>query len=265
MDSEHTYTSQEVHQEIDRYLREEMASGEQLAFEKRLQNEPELAHEVEQLKLAKQAAEAFWELKLTRELGERGKNLLKEGHGREMNASNPIFLRVAVAAGVLIFLSIGLKWYANTYFSTSALISSHYQAKRTPTFLSDANKRALSDGFAAYRERNYPQAISIFQNISLADASYSTAQMYLGYSYFESGDFQKAASAFGQVIQTGDSRYLENAQWNQFLAISMEKGNFMHNSGFLEEIAKNPQHSFSKQALVLNKKLNNPLRRIASF
>ena len=265
MNLEDKYTSQKAHEEIDRYLAGQMSESQITEFEDRVGQDQRLAEEVERIKLANQAVEIFWESEFKKKMDKRGRRILHEEKNRNWLTKNPLFTKVTVAAGVLIFLSIGLKWYANTYFSTSALISSHYQAKRTPTFLSDANKRALSDGFAAYRERNYPQAISIFQNIPLADASYSTAQMYLGYSYFESGEFQKAASAFGQVIQTGDSRYLENAQWNQFLAVSMEKGNFMHNSSFLEEIAKNPQHSFSKQALILNKKLNNPLRRIASF
>jgi cytochrome c-type biogenesis protein CcmH/NrfG len=268
MDQDKDYTSQEMHETIDRYLRGEIQGDERLKFEVEVKQNVELAREVERLRLAEKAIVLYADARLRQRLKEKGETLLQEKANdkpvRKIWSNWRIWLRVA-AVLVPVMILVGVKWYSDVNYDPSVLVHRYYQAKKTPAFLSGDYNHPLQEGFRAYRQKNYDRAIEFFSQVPTEGPGFPTAQLFLAYSYFESGRYQAAAQHFENVIKTGDTRYKENAEWDRLLALLAMQNEREQVQLHLDEIRSNPEHSFHQQALALNRQLNSIFKKIADI
>ena len=117
----------------------------------------------------------------------------------------------------------------------------------------------------AYKEQNYKEAIALFGQVPAQSNNYPEAMLFQGYAFFNEEDYANAVSSFSRVIESGDSRFKENAEWNRTLAYLGWKGIESEDTKeTLASILTNQRHGFREQALFLNKKLNSVFRNFVS-
>lgn len=268
MDQEEKFTTQEVHEKIDRYLTGEMEGAERRAFEAEIGRHPALEREVERLRLAREAARAFADDRLRERMRERGEAMF-----RKTGADEPVrsfwpgssTLRWAAAVLVTVVVLLGLKWYSDVNYDTSVLVEEYYQARKTPAFLSGDRNDVLQEGFDAYRSEDYDAAVAFFNRIPYGSGAYPTAQLYAGYAGFESGRYTEAIRHFENVMETGDSRYVENAEWHRVLALLATDDRKEQALPYLDHIRNDPSHSFHEPARDLHRKVTSVFNKIAEM
>lgn len=170
--------------------------------------------------------------------------------------------RFSIAAMGLLVLFAGLKWYAARYYQTPAMLARYYAPAPTPATLS-GNVYKLQEAYAAYRNKQYEAALQGFEAVPATDPQYAEALLFSGYAYYESGQYARAIAAFGQVVQTGDVRFVHNAEWHRLLAAIAENPQGEEAKSYLKQIKSNTNHPFHKEAGDLERKLDSFFRKLA--
>lgn len=170
--------------------------------------------------------------------------------------------RFSIAAVGLLVLFAGLKWYAVRYYQTPAILAHYYTPASTPATLS-GNTYGLREAYTAYRNKQYESALRSFGAVPAGDPQYAEALLFSGYAYYESGQYAQAVSAFGRVIQTGDVRFVHNAEWHRLLAALAENPNSDQAKGYLKAIQSDASHPFNQEANSLARELKSPFRNLA--
>lgn len=170
--------------------------------------------------------------------------------------------RFSIAAMGLLVLFAGLKWYAVRYYQTPAILAQYYAPASTPATLS-GNTYGLREAYAAYRNKQYEAALRSFGAVPAGDPQYAEALLFSGYAYYESGKYAQAVAAFGQVVQTGDVRFVHNAEWHRLLAAIAEDPNSDQAKAYLKAIQSDTSHPFNKEANSLAEELKSPFRNLA--
>ena len=189
----------------------------------------------------------------------------KEGNKTGLNTQRRRVValrRFSIAAMGLLVLFAGLKWYAARYYQTPAMLARYYAPAPTPATLS-GNVYKLQDAYAAYRNKQYDVALQGFGAVPAGDPQYAEALLFSGYAYYESGQYARAVAAFEQVVQTGDVRFVHNAEWHRLLAAIAENPNSDRAKAYLKAIQSDASHPFYKEANDMARKLNSPFRNLA--
>lgn len=174
----------------------------------------------------------------------------------------PVRYRWAAAAAVLIMAFAGLKWYAARQYSLQALLAQHYAPSATPATLSDG-QYALQEAYAAWRNRQWKEAVQGFGAVPPNDDRYAEAQLFAGYAFYASGQYASAVAAFDTVIQTSDIRFTANAEWHRLLALLAQEPNSETAETALLRLVNEPTHPYHAKALKLQQQLHHPLRTLA--
>ena len=268
MDKEEKYSTQEIHERIDRFLAGEMGEEERRSFEAEVREDADLAREVDRLRIARRAVLFYSDMQLRQRLQAHGESLFpnrKEERPLSILWSKSGWLRWAAAIAILIICVFAVRWYSATYYNTSVLVGEYYQARKTPTFLSGDQNNPLQEGFNAYRQKKYDEAIAFFSQVPDGTGEFPTAQLFMGYAYFESGRYPDGINHFERVLETGDSRYKENAEWHRILALLAMNPQSEQARLYLDQIRHNPAHGFYDQAKLLHRKLNSVFKKIADM
>ncbi len=190
----------QLHTDIERYLREEMAPAEQQAFESRMEAEPAVKKEVLLHVLAEEAISQKIEEDVRTNM-----NAIREEY--PLPESVPLWkqpaLRVAAAVAVVLVL-IG-SFFLPALFSGGgeetqeqlifALIENPVQdgERRGGSTEQEPWKECLPQ----FNDKQYRAAIDCFQKY---DASVVEVQQYLAHAYLELKEFQQAERSFEQVL-----------------------------------------------------------------
>lgn len=229
---------------ILRYLEKEMGPEEQVAFEKRLDAEPELAQLLEEELRVHTAVVASAYLDR--------KERLKTRPIAESASIKPLFARpamYAVAAAVVLLLAFAAIQLMNKPLSDDEIFAQNYQTVPFPssrTTEEDPFQRARN----AYQKRDYQQAILQLE-VLLADSSFSlTPQAYYfqGLSHLEMGDPSAATESLNQVSE--GSVFGQGAHWHSALAY-IKIGNQEEAKKALQQLLKGPVQTYQAQARVL--------------
>lgn len=173
--------------------------------------------------------------------------------------------RLWYAAAAVILLAIGftgLKWYADHNYRTDVLVQQNYSPRKTSSTLAESND-PFQQGYNAYQEQQFPAAIDFFGRILSDNPRYPEAQLFLAYSYFENKQFVPAEQSFRNVIETGDERFLDNAEWHLMLSLWEQTDKQTDFRALLDAIIDQPRHSFHDEAQALNASLNSFWRKLA--
>lgn len=87
------------------------------------------------------------------------------------------------------------------------------------TVTNDVN--ALISAIQQYDKGNYPIAIAKFEEILKIDNNNTTAHFFVGVSYIETNDYEKAIKNLSFVIDQNDTAFIEHAEW--YLALCYVK------------------------------------------
>lgn len=200
---------------IERYLQGEMRPDEKLWFEKEIEGDIHLQDEI---KLRKQVNMVLSD----RDLIEL-KSQLEQIH-LEINevtkkgkvAIRKIYSRVYYATGVLVIFAIALTLHLyNRDFSNSKIIDEYYlPASAAANFRSaDSFNDQLSAAMSYYKEKEYEQAIALFEKILAQDSTKIGINLYSGISHMEIQEYNKANERFQRIIHNQPNPFVESAKW----------------------------------------------------
>ena len=253
---------------IETYLNGEMTAQEEKAFDLEIEQNPELAKAVNNFGVANDAIELLIEDNLRKELNQFKSEEAASNKVVSINKNKPqakmrsLRSYLAAAASVAVLLGFfGMNWADNNY-SNAALSKSFYEEGYNISNVRSGNgdTNTLSEGLTAYEAGSFNQAITFFQSVQEGNPRYQEAQFYLANAFFENNNFSDASKQFQKIIDTGDVRYMENAEWYKILA-QLAAGETV-NQSLLNKIAADNDHIFNNKAIALQSKLNSFWRKL---
>jgi TolA-binding protein len=200
---------------IERYLQGEMASDEKLWFEKEIEGDIYLQDEIKLRKqvnmvlsdrdlidLKSQLEQIHFEIN---EVTEKGRIAIRK-----------IYRRAYYTAGALVLLILGftLHFYAGNY-SNSRILDNYYSpVAATANFRSaSSGKDQLTKAMELYKEKQYKQAIALFERLLKQDSSKLGINLYSGISNMEIKHYNEANRNFQRIIKNQPNPFVESAKW----------------------------------------------------
>ncbi len=245
---------------IRQYLSGKMTAPEQAAFEERIKREPDLADRVAGYRPLFEGFKAMQMADFRKRLDQwQGeiRTVPKPQKHRPRKTRRIGLVKYAAAAILFLGMSFaGLKWYAEANYSTEVLIHRNYSPRKTPATLS-VQTDLFRGGYNAYQAENFSQAIQFFSGVADDHPRFFEAQLFLGYAYFEDGQFNNAARAFRIVADSEDQRFAENAEWHLLLTMLQQDRKGEAFTDLLAELTQNSSHPFHQEARRLNHKLDS--------
>lgn len=207
-------------EEIDQYLNEELTGEKLTSFETELENNPDLASEIE---LFSEIDKAIQE---TEVMGLRAKleNIIKDVNHEEkqkrsfISKINTSKVAIAsVAASLVLILSItGLISRNNTPSTDTELYAQFYQPYETTGIFRSGDALVdskLTKALHMFNQKEYREAINLFSEILVIDQNNPVSNFYSGIAYQEIAQTDKAIQSYQKVIRDRDNLFIEQAQW----------------------------------------------------
>ncbi len=256
---------EQTYETIEAYLDNTLSEAERLSFEKRMQDDPNLAIEIRinremraQFSKASNAtisnpeydSETLASLEKhlkSEEISQLSKKI-KEGkrlYDKTSTSKKPIlrYLYYAAAAVALIFL-------VNRFFITPTntseeLYVAYSDWKNLPSLTSKgADQNNLAKGETLFAEKKYKEAITIFSKNEYINNPH--VLMYLGVSYLESNNFEKAQITFHRLLN-GKTLESNKAYWYITLTY-LKQGNNEKAIEYLQLLRTNKNNYQYKEA-----------------
>ena len=233
---------------VHKYLHQTLTDKERIELEQLLENDPAFKATFE------------FEKDLQVALIDTGKEDLKQQfvdfenqqYEEQSQTSHPSFLRYAVAACVIIGLSIfASKYFVNTTNSDN-LFAQNFVAYRNivqPIERGSGLETTLEEAFFNYEMKNYEAAISGFK-VEFSETKKPYFLFYMANAYLALGDTKQAIPLLEEHQRSKDEFY-EKSQWYLALAYLKEKEKEKTNT-LLQEISNNQGYHY-KEANVLLK------------
>ena len=230
---------------VHKYFQQTLTDQERVELEMLLENDPEF--------------KATFELEkdLHVVLVETGKEDLKQQFDdfeqreyQEPETSSPTFLRYAIAACVIIGLSVyGSKFFISTT-NTDDLFAQNFEAYRNivqPIERGDGLETLEQEAFFKYETKDYKDAIDGFE----AEFSKTQKPYYLFYAanaYLALGDAKKAIPLL-EKHQTFNDDFYEKSRW--YLALAYIKEKDKKSIPILEEMSKSERYRYKEAKSLL--------------
>jgi|GEM_PF-1289782 len=219
-------------EEIDRYLQNELNELERKAFEDRLELDSELKQDFDILLDAKESLTNNWkheiaELQLKQYLEKMGKEYFSSPSEtkKPFESNKPKFLVFGwVKYAALLVLALGGYWFWQT--SQSASTANLYVLYSTVNNISLTEKGSdnaqLTAAEIAFNNKEYPEAIRLFDEMLKADNSQVEIRFYKAIAMIEINQYSEARLIL-KDLSNGSSAFKEDADWYTILSFVHEK------------------------------------------
>ena len=206
--------NKEFYHQIDDYLTGKLTEQEKLAFEDALKTDSALASE---LALNKSLHKTFSNVELN-----KFRDTVKEVIEEERNTPKTIrrkigWTRWAVAAAILVILSIGIWNWVGSGIDTNQLYTTHMDAY--PVFTSTRSSAevvaTVEEARELYESESYDLALATLNSLPEAAQATANIQFLKGVTLIQMQAHQKALEAFSMVLDSSDENgpYVDQAQW----------------------------------------------------
>jgi tetratricopeptide (TPR) repeat protein len=200
---------------IERYLQGEMGPDEKLWFEKEIEGDIKIQDEI---KLRKQINFVLSDRDLIDLKSQLEQIHLEIDEVTEKGrlAIRKIYRRVYYTTGALFMLAIGLTLYIyNRDFTNSKILDEYYQpASASANFRSSGSfQDQLTKAMDLYKEKEFKQAIALFEKILAQDSTKIGINLYSGISHMEVKEYNKANEKFQRILQNQPNPFVESAKW----------------------------------------------------
>jgi tetratricopeptide (TPR) repeat protein len=203
---------------IERYLDGEMGTHEKIWFEKELDSNPELQKELDQRKHINTAIQEKDVMELRGQLEEIYS--APEHQETVIKRSATIFNRklLVLVSALTIFIVGGLLILllkSNSYTNEEIYAMYYRPYEATLNFRSadtDIN-RDLRTAMQYYENRDFRNALVLFEKILAEDDSRIGLNLYSGISHMEINEFEDAHNKFQKIINHEHNLYIEQAEW----------------------------------------------------
>ena len=264
---------------IEKYVNGAMNTAEATSFEAIMKTDKVLAQEVDFYKQV--ATVAMWKGALE----EADADLLKEEEEEIPLATQsteataklvPIQPKTNVrrlgirrllsyAASVSILLIAAGAWFANTNYSSAALM----ELKDNKLALSASAVRGINGqtdtfapGLKALKEKDFASATTFFETIETNSDRYAEARLYLSYLRYQQKQYEQTISNTRLVMISGNLVQQQKAEWLELqalLALDRTDASF---DQLVEKVATDEQHLFQKEAIKLRASIKSIWHKI---
>lgn len=243
---------------IDRYMEGVMSTDEKIWFEKELMDNDELKAEIElQRKIDKVLSESEV-IDLQNQLDNIYTNTYrpwaKTIHIPKLKKSATYL--IAGVAAVLVVLFVSLFKETNRSSTPSAIYAQYYQPADINMSFRTAEEIVDSDlrlAMMYYENKEFSQAIDLFEKILESDNSRIGLNLYSGISRMEIKQYDEANKNFKRIIDHKANAFIESAEWYLGLCYLMTNDNLKAREVF-EDIASSDGY-YKKEARRILKKI----------
>ncbi len=251
---------------IDAYLSGSLSATEQQAFEQEITQNPEIKKEIELYQSLQQHLRGDWTRLDPALHTEELKNLSAYRRSNEFvdikqhleqvgttyfEQPTPTTKRrwwyYAAAIAVLVIGMVSVQMFTTP--TTDALYAEYATWKELPSLtVQGDDATTVAQGEALFYKKQYREAIRIFETAQTTD-TYPTIWMYLGASYLEMGNTEKAIALFQQLK---DSNTLDSPKANWYLALAyLKTGNNEQSKQALQQLISTKNNFKQAEAIQL--------------
>jgi len=241
---------------ISKYLEGELDPITSARFEEDLKANPVLQSELELYMEVDEALADTEILSLRSQLMDMHEELVPGLEKASAGKKGRRILRLTAAASLLALLTFG-SFSLFRYGTGDQRIVNKYYSPYEMTMVnrsdnSDINIR-MHEALELYENKEYKEAVKLFELILADDPSQMATRLYSGISYIEIREYQKAGNYFNQIIEHNDNLYIEQAEYYLGFCLMMTNKKEKAIRQF-EKIAKENGY-FSEKARQILKKL----------
>ncbi|MEM9928993.1 MAG: hypothetical protein AAF840_04200 [Bacteroidota bacterium] len=163
--------------------------------------------------------------------------------------------KLAIAAGVILVLSLGIRWYGRANYSNQALYAQYYSAPNFTTTRTDDAMQVYAQAAQAYYTEDYQTAIDLLQSQdSLPNGALLAAHAQL--------QMDRPAAALALVPENNPgTNQLPEWEWVEALAY-LASGQKSQLATTLQNITSEAEHPYREEAQALQRQLQSAWRRL---
>jgi tetratricopeptide (TPR) repeat protein len=204
---------------LQKYLDNELSEKELARFEQELNASPELLADRDLYKEVDEAIADTEVLDFRAQLNDLREDTRKSESGKRIfRFTRP--WHYAASAAMALLVAIGLATVLGRPLSNKDLFAKYmkpYELVLTNRSVdNDYVKLLMSRAQEFYLNREFDQAIQIFDEVLELNSNKMEAEFYMGESYMEIEKYLEASKSFTRVIEQDDNLYIQKAEW--FLA-----------------------------------------------
>lgn len=162
--------------------------------------------------------------------------------------SSRVFRLVAIAASVLLLVTMGTTWFMSNQYSNEGIASSNFVPYDAGVLLGENDDNAYTQGVLAYQKKDFATAITAFEKVPTIDGLYAETQFYLGNAYLSQNEAEKAITAFEVAQNANLPQFQEPTEWYLALAY-LRTGDEDKAKELLMAISNNANHFYNANAL----------------
>jgi tetratricopeptide (TPR) repeat protein len=211
-----------------RYLDGEVVGEEKQLFEKEISTDESLKETLRMIHEVNRTMADEELLSFVNQLKETQKTINKE-NSTLLKKRAMLTWRILAAACFVALLVTSFFLYSNySRPSNDKIFANYYHRYEAELLTRSAGPSEVSDLIKAiqlYDKGNYQEAIVKLEAIIKSDASNTAARFFIGVSYIETKNFDKAIENLNFVIAQNDTAFVEHAEW--YLSLCYVKTNQM--------------------------------------
>lgn len=126
------------------------------------------------------------------------------------------FYSVAASIALLITTGVLVQKLNNPNTDNQAIYEKYYSPYEVSVAYRSGNTeidRLLFNAFERYEEKDYEQALELFEEVLKSRDEDMAANLYSGITYMEEEKYQKAKTSFNKIILNNDNMFIEQAKW----------------------------------------------------
>lgn len=235
---------------IERFLKNELTSTEEVQFRQQLESDSEFATEVEKTKLIIGGTRV---LAMQQEIGQIQNLFLKQELKRQQNRQRWIGLIILLVLVLMTMLSYF--WLRSTPTSPEIIYASYFKTYPLESNLGSAENLILKQAYNYYQSDEPQKAIPLFEEYLKIHHQLDKNTIYLGVSYMKIEQYQQAITTFYPLIEEA-TIFANTARWYSALS-QLQLQNVEQAIRLCEEIKKTayPASSYHNFAADLQSKL----------
>lgn len=230
-------------EQIEKYLLEKMTIQEKANFEIRLNNEPALKAEKEELNKLIIGIESY-DLKAKLSGKKIGVQINNKNEPKETNRSANIFSlqKLSIAAGFIILIAGALFIFNRSQGQANQNYASAFNVDPgLPTPMSETKNYNFYDAMVDYKMEKYESAIKKWKSEN-GQIGADTLNYYLGMAYLYDGNLKEASTSLQSVPKS--SSFSDLAQWYQ-VKILIDSGKLKQAQLLLNSLPNNVNPNYS--------------------
>jgi hypothetical protein len=240
-------------QNIEQYRLGSMSESERLKFEQDLKDNPRLSHEFQLDIEIEESLKQYDIIDLRRKLFRAMNEEKVQVQVPAIKAYHSKWYLVAASITFLVLFGGALRLMNPVQYNNNTLFEMYYSSENAHNLTRSAGN-SNDEAMAKYRDRDFRNALVLFNEILDKDPSNIYIRYYTGLASIETNQNEKAINEFKFIIDQKNNLFIENAQW--YLALSYLKNNQVKDAKSLLLQINNSSNPHNKEASQILKRIS---------